>query len=630
MKTIKAGCRDTSSGGGEMRTLKIIGTLLAIWFVTLCFIPREIRAEDDQPDVELTPPRLSFIDGQVSFWREGASDWSQARVNIPLAAGDQLYTGQSGNFEVQIATGSYLRAAGNSQVGVTNLNPESIRFRVSEGHVSLDIRAYDSENDVEVDTPNAAIIVERSGYYRIDVSGESTSVSVHRSGKVTVMPAQADEFAVDAGQTVRLDGVEMPRVAFFQANATDTWDNWCLSRTDTLLNAASVRYVSPDIYGIKDLDQAGEWENVPEYGPVWIPTDIPSGWAPYSSGSWMRDPIYGWTWVDAESWGWAPYHYGRWVFVHGRWAWAPGPPIERPAYAPALVVFFGDTDATDVRREGPIIGWTALGWGEPVIPWWGPARFHRPWWGGWGGPRHVEAERSHKYRNMGVANAVVVVKESNFVHGEVKRIRVPRADMGFGIGPRHTPPAPSGVQGGFLPTTHRGIRPPDTVVKRTVVTTHSPHRRPESESSKKPQFLSPAKTTAPEPRVIHRRDDIPQHEDGFHRETVRSPAHGTKNYSPGNTGYGKQPVHSNETTQQYHPRPLPRNDTVRREQPRVVPEQKPNRVQRPETEIKRHQEAGPGHHVQIRNSGSEKQPSVENRKVFLRGGKPDKGEDKGN
>ena len=35
-----------------------------------------------------TPPRLSFIDGSVSFWRPGAEDWSEAQINTPLAAGD--------------------------------------------------------------------------------------------------------------------------------------------------------------------------------------------------------------------------------------------------------------------------------------------------------------------------------------------------------------------------------------------------------------------------------------------------------------------------------------------------------------------------------------------------------------
>ncbi len=37
-----------------------------------------------EPQVaERTPPRLSFTDGKVSFWRPGAEDWSPAQVNTP-------------------------------------------------------------------------------------------------------------------------------------------------------------------------------------------------------------------------------------------------------------------------------------------------------------------------------------------------------------------------------------------------------------------------------------------------------------------------------------------------------------------------------------------------------------------
>ena len=34
----------------------------------------------------ITPLRLSYVEGEVSFWRFGADDWAEARHNIPLAA----------------------------------------------------------------------------------------------------------------------------------------------------------------------------------------------------------------------------------------------------------------------------------------------------------------------------------------------------------------------------------------------------------------------------------------------------------------------------------------------------------------------------------------------------------------
>src|SRR5262245_64560881 len=41
--------------------------------------PGDAPAAAEAPDV--TPPRISYINGQVSFWRPGADDWTPAKVN---------------------------------------------------------------------------------------------------------------------------------------------------------------------------------------------------------------------------------------------------------------------------------------------------------------------------------------------------------------------------------------------------------------------------------------------------------------------------------------------------------------------------------------------------------------------
>src|SRR5262245_66670830 len=107
------------------------------------------------------------------------------------------------------------------------------------------------------------------------------------------------------------------------------------------------------VYGTQELDQYGTWRVLDTYGPVWVPRAMPMGWVPYSTGRWIWDPSYGWTWLDDAPWGWAPYHYGRWVFVGGSWAWAPGPIVVRPVYTPALVAFFGGGPGV----AGPPVRW---------------------------------------------------------------------------------------------------------------------------------------------------------------------------------------------------------------------------------------------------------------------------------
>src|SRR5881296_3696502 len=58
-------------------------------------------SEGEAQAIGRTPPRLSYINGEVSFLRPGAQDWSPAQANTPLAPGDELYTSTQGDLEMQ-------------------------------------------------------------------------------------------------------------------------------------------------------------------------------------------------------------------------------------------------------------------------------------------------------------------------------------------------------------------------------------------------------------------------------------------------------------------------------------------------------------------------------------------------
>ena len=123
--------------------------------------------------------------------------------------------------------------------------------------------------------------------------------------------------------------------------------------------------------GSQDLDTYGAWQTAPDYGPVWVPTGVAVGWAPYRYGHWVWMAPWGWTWVEDEPWGFAPFHYGRWVFVGGAWGWVPGPVGVRPVYAPALVAWVGGTPGFSFSVAiggGGGIGWFPLGPREVFVP----------------------------------------------------------------------------------------------------------------------------------------------------------------------------------------------------------------------------------------------------------------------
>src|ERR1700746_1612508 len=80
-----------------------------------------------------TPPRLSFVDGEVSFWRPGAEDWAPAQVNTPLAAGDSLYAGDGANLELQIGPHTFVRAGSGTDLGLESLDPDLVQFKITAG-----------------------------------------------------------------------------------------------------------------------------------------------------------------------------------------------------------------------------------------------------------------------------------------------------------------------------------------------------------------------------------------------------------------------------------------------------------------------------------------------------------------
>jgi hypothetical protein len=457
------------------------GVLIAIGAVAQAADPPELQ----QTAIDEMPPRLSFADGQVSFWRPGAQDWAAAQINTPLAPGDELYTGSPGNLELQIGSRAFVRGWASTQIGLANQEPSFLQFTVTTGSASFDLRTLAPGTTVEVATPNAAITIEHAGYYRVDVTGERTAFITRRAGQAIVTPASGDAVVVTPSEEVIVEGTSSPRVTSYVAPALDDWDKWNYARSDSYLDAVSARYVSPGTYGVSDLDRYGTWRAVPTYGSVWIPTAVQPGWAPYTTGSWTLDPIYGWTWVDTAPWGWAPYHHGRWVSVDGFWGWAPGPVVARPVYAPALVAFFGGP-SVNIGISGPLLGWVALGWGEPLVPWWGREGFiNTPSWGGWGGPRVVNnvvinnttvvnIQNINVYRNSSVPNAVVVVNENRFGRGPITSARVTGVDVKR-LQPTHAGPQVAATPASFVPTASRGVRPPEESLKRPVVVTRPPH-----------------------------------------------------------------------------------------------------------------------------------------------------------
>lgn len=442
--------------------------------------PPPDQAEPEAPLAasDVTPVRVSYIDGEVSFWRPGAEDWGPAQANTPLAPGDMLYTGPRGNVELQLGPRAFVRATDGAQIALDNHEPQFVQLRVTTGTVAVDVRSLPDGDIIEIDTPGAAVTIARPGLYRVGVSEDVSRVVVYQ-GSAAVTQASGQTTTVQANQEAVVSGTDPDALRLGAAPPMTAWDRWNTERTDFLLHQAPARYVSPDMYGAEMLATYGTWRTVATYGAVWTPSGMPAGWVPYSTGRWLWDPRFGWTWLDDAPWGWAPYHHGRWVFIHNAWAWAPGPVVVRPVYAPALVVFLGGLNIS----AGRPLCWAPLGWGEPVIPWWGRRGFVGvPSWVGWRGPRvvnNVVIDRSVHvtnitvYRNVHVTNAVVGVPVDQFGRGRVPVTRINQPDVHRLRLVRGMPDARP-VPASLLPAGGPAAKPSPPRTDRGVVATRAP------------------------------------------------------------------------------------------------------------------------------------------------------------
>ncbi len=311
--------------------------------------------------------RLNWLDGQVSFQPSSVDTWTPATLNYPLTTGDHIYTDVASRAEMHVGPNA-LRLNGQTNFGFLNLDDRTVQVRFTEAAMEVRLRRLDDDDLYEVDTPQGAISLLRTGDYRIDTepARNATMVTV-LTGEVEVT-ANGNSFAVHPRQTAYFAGDAAPDIR--SANPPDDFDQFTTAQNMREDRIPPPVHVPPTMIGYQDLDANGVWRNEPGYGWIWVPR-VRVGWAPYRDGHWAFVQPWGWTWIDDAPWGFAPFHYGRWAFVAGGWVWIPGSMVGRPVYAPALVAFVGGPRFGVGLGFGVGIGavaWFPLGPREPFYP----------------------------------------------------------------------------------------------------------------------------------------------------------------------------------------------------------------------------------------------------------------------
>lgn len=201
------------SFNGEVRKVKVKTyarmSLVIVIFSGLLLIALPLFGDaGDPPNVVA---RLSYMDGAVSFEPAGENDWAQASLNYPLTNGDRLWTDKSARAELE--TGNVaIRMSEQTDLTTTSVTEQLIQLGLAQGTVR--VRVYDlrSGNQVEVDTPNAALSIVQAGNYRVEVyPDQNMTMVIVNSGQLQISGNGVNQ-TLQGGQAVQLTGTNPVQV----------------------------------------------------------------------------------------------------------------------------------------------------------------------------------------------------------------------------------------------------------------------------------------------------------------------------------------------------------------------------------------------------------------------------------
>lgn len=184
----------------------------------LLFVALAAPAEEHK--ISGRPARLGFVSGSVSMKLYGSEDWSLARSNRALAAGDEVWTDGASAAELIVAS-AVVRLSERTDVELLNLANGTTQLRLPAGSIRVAVEKLDEGEMLEVDTPAGAVSFRSAGRYRVEVGNEGVTVRV-RNGTAAVTAGGA-EFPIEEGQAAVVSG-EPPIYDVVGDSRTGGWD----------------------------------------------------------------------------------------------------------------------------------------------------------------------------------------------------------------------------------------------------------------------------------------------------------------------------------------------------------------------------------------------------------------------
>ena len=321
--------------GVNMTSRKLLPSILLLLFGSLFVGGYPAVADSSHARII----RLSLVQGDVRFARETHGDpladanagWETAGLNLPIRQGYVLAT-DNGRAEVEFENGAMAFLKENTVLEFYDLSlndaARTTRLVLRQGSASFYVNPAGGDY-FSVTGGDFTVEADGRSSFRLDNYDDGSTVETYK-GRVSVLHHK-NATQLEKGQSLTVKAGDDSSLKIGRLADEDDFDRWVSGRIDSVSAAttAAMQYTGSPSYvpGFADLYTYGAFSNCGGYGYGWRPFGVGLGWSPFTSGQWIMDPQFGWTWAISQPWGWAPYHYGGWLFDASCGGWFYSPPI---------------------------------------------------------------------------------------------------------------------------------------------------------------------------------------------------------------------------------------------------------------------------------------------------------------
>lgn len=285
---------------------------------------------------------ISYVDRDAIVIRQDKTE-HKAVVNLPVAPGDQVVTGEKGRCELQFDNGTIIRLDKDSRLKVTTVLAPSLtsRWKITTFHLMrgglCSMNTNYNREMFQIITPNAAFDLKKraTAFIRLKTSGDTFVFA--RRGKFKVMYGEdidslkTEIIRAEKGYTITAD--HQLRIDEGKRDIDFVGWNEYVNRNfkDLHFGISKVpkkiyRYTKAMVYWAEKWSSLfGEWVYDDIFGYVWKPADEYFAWAArpffHANFTYVNGQLF---LVPQQPWGWVPAHMGTWVWMKWGWTWVPG------------------------------------------------------------------------------------------------------------------------------------------------------------------------------------------------------------------------------------------------------------------------------------------------------------------